>query len=466
MGATAPVSTTQATRASYMTKLLPYRRWNYLGYRPNQWSLEHVHKCEARFGAYVTCRQCGKTVTAAYEIDLQMEAPPDSIYGAPHVGVLGPTYDKAELSVNKYINLVRDKFGSDYVRVNLNKHQLSIPATGARLTWMSADVPETTQGHTFSALVVDEAQNVADNVWELVYPTLSVRRGIVRAFGTPDITPDQTWFKSLYWLGQDPDDADYHSFTLSAYDNVWMAIDEIEQAKRTLPDRTFRMLYLGEWVDIGGSVFQNIDRATIDKPAPPVSDGIRYIIACDLAMREDYNVVLVAERASRTVVHLSRWNKSDLIHTYDRIYDIWDKYGRPTILADATGMGDAIVYELREHGIRNVRGVKFTSANKMEMIGRLQGAIEHRRIMFHDFKPLISELKGYVYKQSPSGKLTAEASSGMHDDCVSALLLLNEGLRGTYGAGESYKYIGGNGTETLHDKVRKRAGKWKKLMSA
>ena len=449
-----------------MTKLLPYRRWQYLDYRPNSWSLEHVHKSEARFGAYVTCRQCGKTVTAAHEIDLQMEAPPDSIYGPPHVGVLGPTYDKAELSVNKYINLVRDKFGPDYIRVNLNKHQLSIPATGARLTWMSADVPETTQGHTFSALIVDEAQNVPDNVWELVYPTLSVRQGIVRAFGTPDITPDQTWFKSLYWLGQDIDETNYHSFTLSAYDNVWMSLDEIDQAKRTLPERTFRMLYLGEWVDIGGSVFQNIDRATIDKPPPSVSGGLRYVMSCDLAIREDYNVVLVAERASRTVVCLERWNKSDLAITYDRIHDIWERYNQPTVIADASGMGDAIVHELREHGIRNVRGVKFTSANKMEMIGRLQGAIEHRRIMFHDFKPLIAELKSYVYKQSPSGKLTAEAASGFHDDCVASLLLLNEGLRGTYGAGDSYKYIGGKTTTTVHDKLRLRAGKWKKLMNA
>ena len=449
-----------------MAKALPYRRWSVLGYRPNEWSLEHVHKSDARFGAYVTCRQCGKTVTAAHEIDLQLEAPPDPIYGPPHVGVLGPTYDKAELSVNKYINMLRDKFGPDYVRVNLNKHQLSIPSTGARLTWMSADVPETTQGHTFSALIVDEAQNVPDNVWELVYPTLSVRRGIVRAFGTPDITPDQTWFKSLYWLGQEQDEDDYHSFTLSAYDNIWMSIDEIDQARRTLPDRTFRMLYLGEWVDIGGSVFQNIDRAIIEKAPPAPAEGINYVMACDLAMREDYNVVLVAERASRTVVHLERWNKSDLSSTYDRIYNIWDRYGRPSILADASGMGDAIVYELREHGIRNVRGVKFTSANKMEMIGRLQGAIEHRRIMFHNFKPLISELKAYVYKQSPSGRLTAEASSRFHDDCVSALLLLNEGLRGSYGAGESYKYIGGGNTETLHDKLRNRANKWKRLMRA
>lgn len=449
-----------------MTKALPYRRWRVLDYRPNGWSLEQVHKCEARFGAFVTCRQCGKTVTAAHEIDLQMEAPADPIYGPPHVGVMGPTYDKAELSVNKYINLMRDKFGPDYLKVNLSKHQISIPATGARLTWMSADVPETAQGHTFSALIIDEAQNVPDKVWELVYPTLSVRRASVRAFGTPDITPDQTWFKALYWLGQDPDETEYHSFTLSAYDNIWMSLDEIEQAKRNLPERTFRMLYLGEWVDIGGSVFQNIERAIIDSPPPKYVNGTRYLMAYDPAMREDYNVVLVAERATRTVVHMERWNKSDLSLTYDRFNNIWDDWGRPPVIADATGMGDAIIHELNERGIRNIRGIKFSATNKMEFIGRLQGAIEHRRIMFHNFRTLVAELKAYVYKQSPSGRLTAEAASGFHDDCVSALLLLNEGLRGSYGGGDSYKYIGGDSYgNDLHDKLRSRAMAWRKKLT-
>jgi hypothetical protein len=165
---------------------------------------------------------------------------------------------------------------------------------------------------------------------------------------------------------------------------------------------------------------------------------------------------------------MERWNKSDLNLTYDRFNNIWEHWGRPPVIADATGMGDAIVHELNERGIRNVRGIKFSATNKMEFIGRLQGAIEHRRIMFHNFRTLVAELKAYVYKQSPSGRLTAEAASGFHDDCVSALLLLNEGLRGSYGGGESYKYIGGESSSTgnaVYDKMRSRAMAWKKKLT-
>lgn len=445
---------------------LPFKRWNFFGYNPNDWSLREVHECTAQFGAYVTCRQCGKTVTATMEIDRHMEMERDDLYGPPHVGVLSSTYDKAELSVNRYINLVREKLGPDYIKVNLNKHVATIPSTGARLTWMSADVPESVQGHTFSALIIDEAQNIPDAVWELIFPTLGVRGAVVRAFGTPDITPEQTWYKSLFFLGQDPDEKNVHSFTLSAYDNPWMDLEDIKRAKDTLPDRTFRQLYLGEWVDLGGSVFPNPEKALLETPAPPYTQGIRYVLALDFAVHEDYNVAIVAERSTRTVVHLERWNKTDPVKTYDRMVSIWEDWGKPYVIADASGFGgDAFIAELRERGVYGIRGFKFTSRNKLELVQRLQSAIEHRRLTYHNFPALIRELKAYVYKTTPSGRLSAEAASGFHDDCVSALLLINEVLRQGGGVGEGpvgYKYAGGDGlvgnsNNQLHARLLARA---------
>lgn len=452
-----------------MTSNIPLNRWKYFGYTPNEWSLNNVHLCDKQFGAYVTCRQAGKSVTAAYEIDIQMEKERDDLYGPPHVGVLSSTYDKAEISVNRYINLIRDKLGPEYIKVNLNKHVATIPSTGARLTWMSGDVPESVMGHTFSALIIDEAQNIPDKVWELVFPTLGVRSAIVRAFGTPDITPEQTWFKALYFMGQDLDEKEFHSFTISAYDNPWMSLEDIRRAKETLPDRTFRQLYLGEWVDLGGSVFPNPEKAMIDAPPPKYDSRIRYTMACDFAGNADYNVVMIAERASRTVVHLERWNKTDPIITYDRIAQIWEDWGKPNVIADASSFGgSAYIAELRERGVHPIRPVTFTSKNKMELVVRLQSSIEHRRIQYYNFRPLLSELRAFVYKSTPAGRLSAEAASGFHDDCVSTLILLNEGLRsgGSYSAVGFDKYIGGsNAVPTLgesysnpiHNKLRARA---------
>lgn len=417
---------------------IPTLRWEVLGYKPNAWAVRHVHTRDERFGSYVTCRQCGKTWAAAIEIDEGMTRPADELYGPPVVGVLSYDYKRAELSVNRYLSAVRKAFGEDYIRVNMNKHEAYIPETGARLIWMSADDPDAGIGFTYSKLIVDEGQRVPDTVWEKIYPTLSVRKAPVRVFGTPDITPTQTWFRGLFLRGQDPDDPQYYSATVSWRENPWITREEVETARKMESEREFRMLYEGEWVDAEGAVFGNLEPAYI--PQLQYDPRRKGLMSVDFGIKDDFTVVMIAEEATKRVFYTSRWSNTDPIVTYERIHDIWEAHGRPRCVADESGMGEAMVPELRERGIK-VFGLKFTSANKMPIIGRLQAAIEHGRIHFPQWAPLITELQAYVYVDTPSGKLGAQAAFGFHDDCVMALALLNEGLRSRSGGeGDSYEY--------------------------
>jgi hypothetical protein len=405
---------------------IPDLRYKLLGYRPNDWAVEHIHSRDEQFISVVTCRQCGKTWAAAMEIDAGMSEPADELHGPPVVGVLSYDYKRAELSIGRYLDAVRKAFGDDYIRVNMNKHEAVVPTTGARLLWMSADDPEAGIGFTLSTLVVDEGQKVPDTVWEKLYPALAARHAKVRVFGTPDITPTQTWFRGLYLRGEDTDDTKYHSYTLNWRDNPWIALEDVKEAKRTISDREFRMLYEGEWVDAEGSVFGRLDAALI---APVAFDRTRtHVMAVDLAIRDDFTVVMVGEEATRRVVHCERWHETEPAETYDRIARIWETYGRPRVIGDESGMGLGMLPELRQRGMR-VTGITVTAANKMPIIARLQGAIEHGRIRFPEWAPLITELKAYVYHDTPSGRIGAQAAYGFHDDSVMCLAFLNEGMR-------------------------------------
>lgn len=434
-------------------------------YQPNAWSYEHVHQRDERFCAYVTCRQCGKTWTAAAEIDLGMTEPADG-FGPPWVGVLAPTYEKAELLVTRYIDMVRSAFGTDYIQSNMNKHQAIIPSTGAKLTWISATNYESAQSWTFSKLIVDEAQAVPDRIWGVVYPTLAVREAPVRAFGTPDITPDQSWFKGLFLAGQ-LRDPDRYSYTLSCYENPWMVRrpEVIADARRSLPDRVFRMLWLGEWVDEEGAFFRNIERAYIEK-APEYVPGHSYVMAVDLAIHEDFNVVLIGERATRTVVFMDRWNRTNsTIETYDRIQELWEKWGRPKLVVDAAGPGGlAMADQLQERGLRPYYDKSFGQmGSRMEILTKLAGDIEHRRIQFPQWPPLVSELKSFLYRQTAGGHLSAAAASTFHDDCVTALALLNEHMRGGGSEGVTGNYLsGGNVWNTGRELVEDMKRRWQR----
>lgn len=423
-----------------MTRL-PFRRWDILNYEPNGWALEHVHKREERFVIGTTSRQVGKTTTAAMIADGEMNAGKDEWGNPPLVGILAPTYDKAELSVRKYLDYLTRAFGPDSFQQNWNSHRVRL-ANGAELQWLSSDDPYSVVGYTFSALIVDEAQAVPDIVWEKIYPALDVRRARVYAFGTPDITPNQTWFRNLYIWGQDEDRDDYYSFNVTAFENRWMQLDTILRAQETLSKREFEMLYLGRWVDEEGAVFTNFAPALLHY-TPELDEGKRYIMSVDFAIHEDFNVVIVAEESTRTCVHIERWNRTDPFVTYDRIENIWDAWNNPFVIGDAQGMGEPMLAELRHRGM-HTRPFKLTAANKMQVIQKLAGDLEHRRIMFPDgWKTLKSELKAFVYHQTPSGLITAQAASGYNDDTVMALAMLNQGMRPMGRANHSqYTYSG------------------------
>jgi hypothetical protein len=410
------------------------RRWQAYGYTPNAWSVEHVHGRSERFIVGTTGRQVGKSITAGMEIDAGM-CEPAGDFGPPFVGVLGSTYQKAEISVNAYIENLSRVFGRESFRVNQNKHELVIldpiaGTVGAKLLWLSADDPYGVVGFTFSKLIIDEAQAVPDEVFFKIRPTIDVKNARVTVFGTPDITQAQSWFEGMWLRGQDSQDSDYHSYSIASWETPWQKPDTILDAKKQMPESEFRRLYGGEWVNDAGRVFVDVQGAIIDESrVPAYSPDKRYVMSLDVAIYDDFNVVFVAEASTRIVVHMDRWNQADPSYTYDRAGAIWEQWGKPPIYVDATSpAGMAMTVGLRDRGLR-VRNVVLTPQNKIDLVHALASDIQHRRIMFKEYEPLMQEFRAFVYGRSASGKLTAGAAAGYHDDCIMSLVLLNEGLR-------------------------------------
>jgi hypothetical protein len=399
-----------------------------------------------------TARQVGKSYAAAALIDERLSLPPDD-FGPRNVAVLGPTYQKAWLSVDKYLQFVLPVYGREFAVPNMNEHRLWIPSTGARLHWLSADDPKSVVGFTFSDAITDESQDIADVVMGKFSPTLGVRNAPMWNFGTPDITPDQTWFKANYIRGQDDMFPNNFSATVECYECEFWTPERILQEKMTMTEREFRMLMLGQWVDEEGQVFTGYQKALVPgdiETAPEPTPYTQYAIGVDLAVYEDFTVLIVGERNTRIARAIYRWNTTDPFETYERIEDIANHWNRAVLVVDESGIGIPMVRELRERlGAGRVFGHKITPANKMEMVGMLNQDMEHRRIMFPAWPSLVRELKAYVYHATPSGKLTAEAAAGYHDDTITALMMLNLAFHRRTGNGVS----GYNWLETGQDRI-------------
>lgn len=70
-----------------------------------------------------------------------------------------------------------------------------------------------------------------------------------------------------------------------------------------------------------------------------------------------------------------------------------------------------------------VSGVSFTNAIKTNLIEALALAFEQGQIQILNDPVLVGELLAYESERLPSGLTRYSAPDGLHDDCVSALML-------------------------------------------
>jgi hypothetical protein len=379
-----------------------------------------------------TTRQCGKTTSGAAEMQDAMMEPEHPIFGWPWVGVLSYDYEHAEMLVDRWINWAKDAFGVDYLKVDRNKHTAVVMVDGkpqAKLSWHSASDPRSLGGPTYSALFVDESQKVPDEAWNVIRPALNVRKARVFAFGTPDMIPEQTWYRGLWMRGQDGDPG-YESHTVTCFENPWITEEEIAEARETMSDEEFRMLMLGQWLDIDGRVFKDTSGAfkpdiwrTFDEAKFASGDEGPYIIGVDLAKEHDYTVAYVWDQRQGRTVHKYRVNSLDY-PTVERELEALSKlWHAEQVVLDTTGVGNVVADHLIEKGVP-VRGITFTNNVKAQMIGDLTRRFQHGIIEL-DVRDtqLVRELEVFRRKVTPSGTVTFSSPVNYFDDSIIALAL-------------------------------------------
>lgn len=400
--------------------------WRALDYRPSAWSLFHVHGSTARYTAMCTTRQCGKTTSGAAEIQSAMMEPKHPIFGVPWVGVLSYDLEHAELLVDRWILWVTDAFGQDYLTVNRNKREAVIVATGAKLTWNSSNNPRSLGGPTYSCLFVDEAQKVPDEAWNVIRPCLNVRQARVFAFGTPDMVADQTWFRGM-WLRGKGAEANYQSHTVTCFENPWISLEEIRDARKDMSDEEFRMLLLGQWLDIDGRVFRDYEHCFYEDvyenyDESEVAQGKRgpFIMGVDLAKENDYTVAYVFDQRRQQTVHKYRINSLDypvVERELAALYKLWHCEYMVMDTTRESGVAD----HCRELGC-SVRPFIFGSTNKGELIANLNRKLQHGilRLSVTDVQ-LVKELEVYRRKVTPGGHIQYSSPVNFFDDSIIAL---------------------------------------------
>lgn len=372
-----------------------------------------------RFKIVCCGRRFGKTRMCAYIVIIKALMKSDQI-----IWIVSPKYAQTAIMwrmIKKYIpkNYVKD----------IKEGELVIELVNGSTIWAkSADNPDALVGEGLDLLIMDEAARVKPDAWEVaLQPALSDKKGSAIFISTPK---GKNWFYNLYLMGTNESMyPEYKSFNYPSYCNTTIDgfAEEIERRKETTPELIFRQEYMAEFIEGGGEVFQDIRGVLDDCLRDPVSDH-NYVMGLDLARVRDFTVITVADVATSKIVYFERFNKIDWNFQKDRINEVARRYNNAVCYIDSTGVGDPIVEDLQRLDVI-CSPYKFTVQSKYNLVKNLNVMIRGKKVYIPRVQVLIDELSAYTFKiMEESGLIKYGAPEGMHDDCVSSVMLTAWGL--------------------------------------
>lgn len=338
-------------------------------------------------------------------------------------GSKGIHVDTTQSNIGKYVDRYYRPLLGDlwkHCRHDKQKHILTLP-NRSYIDFGSAERPESLEGFEYNYALLNEAGLILkrSRLWDnTLRPMFKGKNTKVRIIGTPK---GKNKFHELF--------TQYQGYHFPSSASPFWEKEELDDIRTKVPQRVWEQEYLANFLDDEGSVFRGIRKCiTQNDTILRAEDNKTYVMGVDLAKHKDFTVVIVADSDTKEVRYMDRFNQLDWPFQKRKIYEAWERFGRPPVKLDSTGVGDAIYDDLQRAGM-NIDPFKFTSSSKKELIENLIVAIENQEILFPDIPELVSELELYEIEVSRTGNVRYNAPEGFHDDTVIALALVNDLLR-------------------------------------
>lgn len=184
--------------------------------------------------------------------------------------------------------------------VKRNETELQVElANGSVISLKGAENADSLRGVSLSSLVIDEAAYVKQEAWEMVLrPALSDQGGPAWFITTP---AGLNWFYDLWEQADQQDDWKTFSYTTIEGGNV--PSEEVDAARRTLDERTFRQEYLASFETLSGRVYPDFSDDNVTDNAKDTGGEIYW--------GTDFNVSVMAGVLGSRV--------GDTLHIWDEL---------------------------------------------------------------------------------------------------------------------------------------------------
>lgn len=368
---------------------------------------------------------------------------------------VAPIYRQAEIAFTR----AKIAIPSDFYSVNEQKRTVTL-VNGSVIRFLSAEKPDNLYGDDVWAVVLDEASRMREAAFNAIRSVTTVTRAPMRIIG--NVKGRKNWMFKLARRAQGGEQGFFYK-KLTAYHAAaagLIAPEEIEDARRVLPEHVFKELYLAEASDLSTNPFgsAHIDACT----QAEMAGGPVVIWGIDLARVFDWTVLVGL-------------NKHGLTAAYHRFQKPWAEtlaFIRRTVgetpgVIDATGVGDPVTELLgrdpsfvegeapldlsqltpleaaraQKEGLDKLTTeamqvcpslfpYKFTGPSKQHLLEAYAAAVQAEEIGIYagNNEEVTEEHDAFEFEYTRTG-VRYSAPEGMHDDTVVAYALANLGRR-------------------------------------
>ena len=330
-----------------------------------------------------------------------------------------------------------------YKRANESTLEITL-ANGSVIQFLSSEQSiDSLQGYTIKngILVDDEAAYIDEDSYLALLPSTDACNAPILIISTPRY---KTGF--FYDLYSNADNVMSFRYNFSDYDTTAiLPLDKLEFYRKTLPEKTFRQYYLGQFVEVGGGVFGSIESLINVNPEQvrpgtfPRNDGLGCVFGVDWSTGsggDETSITVFNDNGE--MLYIEGFNDKNETDTISRIVELAKKYTPHTITVELNSIGK-IFFNLLRSKINEteldtaVKGFNTSNASKDKLVSKMQLAIQNQEVTFLPDRKLLDQMTTFESKLTTSGAVAYAASGNNHDDRVmSTLIAFNEVKKSNY----------------------------------
>jgi hypothetical protein len=297
---------------------------------------------------------------------------------------------------------------------------------GSRISFRSADRPESLQGRGVDFITVDEAGDVSGETYRSdIRPSITDTGGDVLLIGTPT---GRNYFQDLAERGKDGANPNIETFQRTSYQNPHVPDYEIDAARDELPERVFEREYLAKFAEAEGAVFPGVwDRNCVTYDLSSYQGTSPYYTGVDLGRQKNFSAISVLDSTGK-LSHFDRIRRVSWNIIENRVKRIATNYSPSFIRMDASRDNQIVENIDSSTPFATVEYVKFGGGKtKNNLIENLSARLELGDIQLPDsgeeLEIILRELEAYQYDTTKAGNVRYGPPSGTHDDAVDSLAL-------------------------------------------